>query len=76
MSQTVYLAHHGIKGQKWGVRRFQNKDGTRTSAGKKRYSIVGTAKNAYNKRLELKKRKRTSSSYKKKRYRRLYSRYV
>ena len=55
MSQTVYLAHHGIKGQKWGVRRFQNKDGTRTSAGKKRYSIVGTAKNAYNKRLELKK---------------------
>lgn len=33
-----YLAHHGIVGQKWGVRRFQNKDGTLTSAGKKRYS--------------------------------------
>ena len=31
-----YLAHHGIKGQKWGVRRFQNPDGTRTVAGKKR----------------------------------------
>lgn len=31
-----YLAHHGIKGQKWGVRRFQNPDGTRTSAGKRR----------------------------------------
>lgn len=30
------IYHHGIKGQKWGVRRFQNKDGTRTSAGKKR----------------------------------------
>ena len=30
------LYHHGIKGQKWGVRRFQNPDGTRTSAGKKR----------------------------------------
>lgn len=32
------LYHHGILGQKWGVRRFQNKDGTLTSKGKKRYS--------------------------------------
>lgn len=32
------LQHHGIKGQKWGVRRFQNKTGSLTSAGKKRYS--------------------------------------
>ena len=31
-----FLAHHGIKGQKWGVRRFQNPDGTLTPAGKKR----------------------------------------
>ena len=30
------LAHHGIKGQRWGVRRFQNADGTRTAAGKAR----------------------------------------
>ena len=33
----LYLAHHGIKGQKWGVRRFQNSDGSYTSAGKNRY---------------------------------------
>lgn len=32
------LYHHGIKGQKWGVRRYQNKDGTLTPAGKKRRS--------------------------------------
>ncbi len=31
------LYHHGIKGQKWGVRRFQNDDGTLTEAGKARY---------------------------------------
>lgn len=32
------LAHHGIKGMKWGVRRYQNKDGSLTAKGKKRYS--------------------------------------
>lgn len=31
------LYHHGIKGQKWGVRRFQNEDRTLTPAGKERY---------------------------------------
>ncbi len=31
-----YLAHYGIRGQKWGVRRFQNADGSLTSEGKKR----------------------------------------
>lgn len=36
--ENEYLAHHGIKGQKWGVRRYQNEDGTLTDAGKKRYN--------------------------------------
>ena len=34
-----YLAHHGIKGQKWGVRRYQNEDGSYTKAGRKRYGM-------------------------------------
>ena len=32
-----YLAHHGILGQKWGIRRYQNENGSLTSEGKKRY---------------------------------------
>lgn len=36
MTRYEYLAHHGILGQKWGVRRFQNYDGTLKAAGKQR----------------------------------------
>ena len=36
MNKT-YLVHHGIKGQRWGVRRYQNENGTLTTAGKRRY---------------------------------------
>lgn len=32
------LCHYGIKGQRWGFRRYQNPDGSLTSAGKARYS--------------------------------------
>ena len=34
---TWYICHHGILGQKWGVRRYQNTDGTLTPEGQKRY---------------------------------------
>lgn len=39
-----FLMHHGIKGQKWGVRRFQNKDGSLTDEGRERYryEMAGT----------------------------------
>lgn len=40
---TDELYHHGIKGQRWGVRRYQNEDGTLTADGKIRYG--GNARN-------------------------------
>lgn len=36
---TGTLIHHGIKGQKWGIRRYQNPDGTLTAEGKRRQKI-------------------------------------
>ena len=35
--ESPYLVHYGVQGQKWGVRRYQNEDGTLTEEGKARY---------------------------------------
>lgn len=43
---TDELYHHGIKGQKWGVRRFRNEDGSLTNAGKERYMYMNRVKRA------------------------------
>lgn len=37
-NEHKFLCHYGIKGMKWGVRRYQNKDGSLTELGKKRYA--------------------------------------
>lgn len=44
------LSHHGIKGQKWGVRRYQNEDGSLTAAGKQRYRYYNRDSKLYGER--------------------------
>ena len=41
------LVHYGIKGQKWGRRRYQNKDGSLTPAGRERYGSEENFENQY-----------------------------
>ena len=64
------LEHHGIKGQKWGVRRFQNKDGTRTALGKKRESSPD-AKEKEARKADVKNRRTMSDADLKKRIERM-----
>ena len=56
------LCHHGIKGQKWGVRRYQNPDGSLTAAGKRRY---GTAEAIETKKEYKQAKKEYNKAFKK-----------
>lgn len=44
---NTYLTHYGIQGQRWGVRRYQNKDGSLTPAGVKKYAKAGYSEDSY-----------------------------
>lgn len=55
------LQHHGVKGMKWGVRRYQNKDGSLTKAGKTRYKL-GVEKSEY-KNMNRQQRRQLKKDY-------------
>lgn len=58
MSELLYLAHHGVKGQKHGVRQYQNKDGSLTALGRIHYGVgkardgAGKVKEAIRKKVK------------------------
>ena len=60
------LRHHGIKGQKWGVRRYQNEDGSLTAKGKQRYGSKENFEREYpqESKKKLKKAKQEVDTYK------------
>lgn len=59
------LQHWGIKGMKWGVRRYQNKDGSLTAAGRKKYSESDGSGGAPKKKVSRKVRKQREAALKK-----------
>lgn len=49
-SKYTEIYHHGIKGQRWGIRRYQNSDGSLTSAGRSHYDLGSPIKDGYDNR--------------------------
>lgn len=64
MMNDNYLEHHGILGQKWGVRRYQNPDGTLTPEGKERYFKILSKDKFHRNLLESNNKDRSEHTHK------------
>lgn len=59
---NYYLMHHGVKGMKWGVRRYQNADGSLTPAGQRRQARLDRKEAARSRKLDSKNRRLLSDA--------------
>lgn len=58
-----YLMHHGVEGQKWGRRRWQNEDGSLTPAGREHYGYKGNRYDRYENKVRSEIEGRSEATY-------------
>lgn len=58
-----YLMHHGVEGQRWGQRRWQNEDGSLTPAGREHYGYKGNRYDRYENKVRTKIEGRSEATY-------------
>ena len=68
-----YLEHHGVKGQKWGIRRYQNRDGSLTPEGKARYNQEVTPKRTRKEQKQVRKMQKQWDSLHRKEWLKTYN---